>query len=52
MRGSNNLNSELDVQSQQYDVVIIGGGILGLSTAMQLSQRYPSGKIAVVEKEP
>ena len=52
MRGSNNLNSELDMQSQQYDVVIIGGGILGLSTAMQLSQRYPSGKIAVVEKEP
>ncbi|GIS82033.1 MAG: hypothetical protein CM1200mP15_06650 [Dehalococcoidia bacterium] len=39
------------MQSQQYDVVIIGGGILGLSTAMQLAQRYPSGKIAVVEKE-
>jgi L-2-hydroxyglutarate oxidase len=32
-------------------VVVIGGGILGLSTAMQFVQRYPSLKIAVVEKE-
>ncbi|HEU0020435.1 MAG TPA: L-2-hydroxyglutarate oxidase [Dehalococcoidia bacterium] len=37
--------------SGEYDVVVIGGGILGLSTAMQLGQRYPSVKVAVVEKE-
>jgi L-2-hydroxyglutarate oxidase len=40
-----------NVQSNEYDVVIIGGGILGLSTAMQLGQRFPAQKIAVVEKE-
>ena len=39
------------MESQEYDIVIIGGGILGLSTAMQLKQRYPGGKVAVLEKE-
>jgi L-2-hydroxyglutarate oxidase LhgO len=39
------------MDSREYDVVIIGGGIIGLSTAMQLVQRFPSLKIAVVEKE-
>lgn len=35
-----------------YDFVIIGGGIVGLSTAMTLGQTYPQSKIAVLEKEP
>ena len=36
----------------EYDVAIIGGGIIGLSTAMQLVRRYHAGaRIAVVEKE-
>lgn len=35
-----------------YDFVIIGGGIVGLSTAMNLGQTYPDAKIAVLEKEP
>src|SRR3990172_12592224 len=39
------------VMSQTYDVIIIGGGILGLATAMELSARYPSQRVAVVEKE-
>ncbi|MGV2829122.1 L-2-hydroxyglutarate oxidase [Myxosarcina sp. GI1(2024)] len=34
-----------------YDFVIIGGGIVGLSTAMALGQTHPSAKIAVLEKE-
>jgi L-2-hydroxyglutarate oxidase len=34
-----------------YDYVVIGGGIVGLSTAMQLGQRYPQAAIAVLEKE-
>ena len=33
------------------DVVVIGGGIVGLSTAMQLVERYPGMSVAVVEKE-
>ncbi len=34
-----------------YDFVIIGGGILGMSTAMQLIARYPQARIALLEKE-
>ncbi len=34
-----------------YDYTIIGGGIVGLSTAWQLQQRYPNAKILLIEKE-
>lgn len=34
-----------------YDVAIIGGGIVGLATAMTLSQRYPDARLVVLEKE-
>ncbi|AIA76436.1 hydroxyglutarate oxidase [Halomonas campaniensis] len=34
-----------------YDYIIIGGGILGLSTAMQLIRAYPDKKMLLVEKE-
>ena len=34
-----------------YDFVIVGGGIVGLSTAMTLGKTYPKAKIAVLEKE-
>ena len=34
-----------------YDFVIIGGGIIGMSTAMQLIDVYPDGRIALLEKE-
>ena len=34
-----------------YDFVIIGGGIIGMSTAMQLIDVYPDASIALLEKE-
>jgi L-2-hydroxyglutarate oxidase len=34
-----------------YDFAIIGGGIVGLATAMKLGQKYPDAKIVVLEKE-
>lgn len=34
-----------------YDYVIIGGGIVGLSTGMAIGKRYPNARIAVLEKE-
>lgn len=34
-----------------YDYIIIGGGIVGMSTAMQLLQQKPDAKLLVLEKE-
>ncbi|MGK7902163.1 MAG: L-2-hydroxyglutarate oxidase [Hormoscilla sp.] len=34
-----------------YDLAVIGGGIVGLSTTMALGQRYPNAKIILLEKE-
>lgn len=34
-----------------YDFIIIGGGIVGMSTAWQLKKAYPDHKIVLLEKE-
>tara|TARA_B100001142_G_scaffold327638_1_gene385764 strand:+ start:1878 stop:3089 length:1212 start_codon:yes stop_codon:yes gene_type:complete len=39
------------MNSAQYDIVIIGGGIIGLSTAMHILEKTPTLNVAVVEKE-
>ncbi len=39
------------MERQKYDVAIVGGGIIGLSTAMHLVQRFPRLRVAALEKE-
>lgn len=34
-----------------HDVAVIGGGIVGLSTAMAIGQRQPDARIVLIEKE-
>lgn len=34
-----------------YDFILIGGGIVGVSTALQLKQRHPGAEILLIEKE-
>jgi L-2-hydroxyglutarate oxidase len=36
----------------RYDVVVVGGGIVGLATAYQLTRRRPGLRLLVLEKEP
>ncbi|MBI3474546.1 MAG: L-2-hydroxyglutarate oxidase [Acidobacteria bacterium] len=34
-----------------YDIAIVGGGIVGLSVAMQASEQYPGLRVLILEKE-
>ena len=39
------------MNSNRFDVVIIGAGIIGLASALELITRHPDKKLAVLEKE-
>jgi (S)-2-hydroxyglutarate dehydrogenase len=36
---------------EQTDVLVVGGGIVGLATAYQITRRKPGTKVTIVEKE-
>ncbi len=36
----------------RFDIAVIGGGIIGLATALRLTEAYPRHAVAVLEKEP
>src|SRR3954469_25128572 len=36
---------------QTFDFAVIGGGIVGLSSAMALGRRFPAARIVLLEKE-
>ncbi|TAK05431.1 L-2-hydroxyglutarate oxidase [bacterium] len=37
--------------SNPFDLTVIGGGIVGLATAMQIAEKYPGVKLLLLEKE-
>jgi L-2-hydroxyglutarate oxidase LhgO len=39
------------VRSNHFDLTIIGGGIIGLASAMEIAEKYPKIKLLVLEKE-
>lgn len=36
---------------QNFDIIVIGGGIVGLATALKLTTQHPDKKVLVLEKE-
>ncbi|HTY64801.1 MAG TPA: L-2-hydroxyglutarate oxidase [Acidobacteriota bacterium] len=36
----------------KFDIAVIGGGIVGLATALALKSRFPQHSLAILEKEP
>ena len=37
---------------QSSDLLVIGGGVVGLATAHRFQQRFPGKRVTVLEKEP
>ena len=40
-----------NMNSSPYDIAVIGGGIVGLSFAMQATAAFPRARVLVLEKE-
>jgi (S)-2-hydroxyglutarate dehydrogenase len=35
----------------RYDVIVIGGGVVGLGVALEITRRFPRQRLLVLEKE-
>jgi len=44
--------SSNDLMADRFDVAIVGGGIVGLATALRIHEGRPRLRIAILEKEP
>jgi len=40
------------LRARGYDWLVVGGGIVGLATALALQERFPEARLALLEKEP
>ena len=40
------------MDASRTDIAVVGGGIVGLATALALSERFPRCRVAVLDKEP
>ena len=41
----------MNLNKIKYDFIVIGGGIIGLSSAMQILKKFPDKKLLLIEKE-
>jgi len=48
---SNGWNGERGIMTKRVDVAVIGGGIIGLATAYQVTRQLPGRVVVVLEKE-
>ena len=45
-----NLSYWEQTEMLDYDLVVVGGGIVGYFTSIYYAQRYPNAKIVIVER--
>jgi 2-hydroxyglutarate dehydrogenase len=49
--GIRKFNTSAINASKNFDLVVVGGGIVGVASAREIALRHPHLKIAIVEKE-